>query len=384
MLNKWFFGVFLALLSLMVAPAWAQMPAAPDVAARAWMVYDVASQQVLASKDADTAIEPASLTKLMSAYLVFDALKAKRITGEQRVTVSTLAWKQEGSRMFVEPRVPVTVNDLLKGLIVQSGNDATVALAETVGGSVEKFVELMNAQAKLLGLKSTTFKNPSGLPAAGHTTTARDLVTLALAIIRDFPEYFALYSIKEFSYNGITQPNRNLLLFRDPSVDGLKTGHTDSAGYCLVATSRKPAAPGTLERRLISVVLGTSSENARAQESQKLLNWGYASFDAVKLFDANQPVESPRVWKGTENSVALGSTLPLVVAVPKGSAARIKTTIVRAEPLVAPLDKGAKVGTLKVTLDNQPVTELTLVALSAVPQASVFGRAWDSLRLWLK
>jgi serine-type D-Ala-D-Ala carboxypeptidase (penicillin-binding protein 5/6) len=362
--------------------AQAQMPQAPEVAAKAWLVYDMSAQQVLASKDADTPVEPASLTKIMTAYLVFDALKAKRISGEQLVNISTLAWKQEGSRMFVEPRVPVSVNDLIKGMIVQSGNDATVALAETVSGSMDKFVELMNTQAKLMGLSKTVYKNASGLPAAGHTTTARDLMTLTQALIHDFPENYPLYSLKEFTYNKISQPNRNLLLFRDPSVDGLKTGHTDSAGFCLVATSRKPGLNG--ERRLISVVLGTASENARAQESQKLLNWGHASFDAVKLFDANQAAETPRVWKGNTNTIKLGTVQALLIAVPKGAAARIKTTIVRPEPLVAPFEKGAKVAVLKVTLDNQAVTEVPLVALEAVPQASMIGRAWDTLRLWLK
>jgi serine-type D-Ala-D-Ala carboxypeptidase (penicillin-binding protein 5/6) len=365
-----------------VCSAHAQMPQAPEVAAKAWLVYDMSAQQVLASKDADTPVEPASLTKIMTAYLVFDALKAKRISGEQLVNISTLAWKQEGSRMFVEPRVPVSVNDLIKGMIVQSGNDATVALAETVSGSMDKFVELMNTQAKLMGLSKTVYKNASGLPAAGHTTTARDLMTLTQALIHDFPENYPLYSLKEFTYNKISQPNRNLLLFRDPSVDGLKTGHTDSAGFCLVATSRKPGLNG--ERRLISVVLGTASENARAQESQKLLNWGHASFDAVKLFDANQAAETPRVWKGNTNTIKLGTVQALLVAVPKGAAARIKTTIVRPEPLVAPFEKGAKVAVLKVTLDNQAVTEVPLVALEAVPQASMIGRAWDTLRLWLK
>jgi D-alanyl-D-alanine carboxypeptidase (penicillin-binding protein 5/6) len=352
------------------------------VAARAWLLYDMTSRQMLAAKDIDAPVEPASLTKLMSAYLVFDALKAKRINGEQMVTVSTAAWKQEGSRMFIEPKTPVAVNDLLKGMIVQSGNDATVALAETVSGSEERFVEAMNRQAQLLGLKNTAYKNSTGLPAPGHVTTARDLVTLAERLIGDFPEYFPLYSTRQYSYNSITQPNRNLLLFRDPTVDGLKTGHTDSAGFCLIATSRRPTPAG--ERRLISVVLGTASDNARAAESQKLLNWGFANFDTVKLFDANAAVETPRVWKGASNNVKLGSPRPLVVTVPKGEAAKLKTSIVRAEPLLAPIDKGAKVATLKVMLDNQALAELPLVALEAVPQAGFIGRAWDQIRLWLK
>lgn len=359
--------------------------AAPDVAAKAWAIYDMTSQQVLASKGLDQGVEPASLTKLMTAYLVFDALKNKRISGEQMVTISLNAKKQEGSRMFADERVPVSVNDLLKGMIVQSGNDATVALAELVSGTEEKFVASMNAQAQLMGLKGTSYKNSAGLPAAGHMTTTRDLITLSQRLIQDHPAYFSLYSIKEFTYNKITQPNRNLLLFRDASVDGLKTGHTESAGFCLVATAHKPSPNMTTgERRLISVVLGTASEQARAAESHKLLNWGFANFDAVKLFDANVAVETPRVWKGASGTVKLGSTLPIYVSVPKGDAAKVKTQIVRSDPLLAPIEANAKVATLKVSIDNEAIADIPLVALEAVPQAGFLGRAWDQLRLWLK
>ncbi len=363
----------------------------PEVAAKAWALYDMTSGQVLASKGLDAPVEPASLTKLMTAYLTFDALKAKRINGEQMVNISLNAKKQEGSRMFADERVPVSVNDLLKGMIVQSGNDATVALAELIAGSEEKFVANMNAQAQLMGMKSTSYKNAAGLPAAGHITSSRDLITLSERLIKDHPTYFPLYSIKEFTYNKVSQPNRNLLLFRDASVDGLKTGHTDSAGFCLVATAHKPipnmanatnSAAG--ERRLISVVLGTSSELARAAESHKLLNWGYASFDAVKLFEANAAIETPRVWKGASAQVKIGSPTPLFVSVPKGDAAKVKTQIVRAEPLLAPIELNAKIATLKVTIDNQTVAELPLVALEAVPQAGFIGRAWDQMRLWVK
>lgn len=287
--------------------------------------------------------------------------------------------------MFADERVPVSVSDLLKGMIVQSGNDATVALAELVAGTEDKFVASMNAQAQLMGLKGTSYKNAAGLPAAGHITTARDLITLSERLIKDHPSYFALYSIKEFTYNKITQPNRNLLLFRDASVDGLKTGHTDSAGFCLVATAHKPSPNiPNAERRLISVVLGTASEQARATESHKLLNWGYANFDVVKLFDGNVAIETPRVWKGASSQVKLGSPTPLFVTVPKGDAAKVKTQIVRPEPLIAPIEANAKVGTLKVTIDNQTVADIPLVALEAVPQAGFLGRAWDQLRLWLK
>jgi serine-type D-Ala-D-Ala carboxypeptidase (penicillin-binding protein 5/6) len=247
---------------------------------------------------------------------------------------------------------------------------------------VERFVEQMNVQAKRLGLTQTNFKNVTGLPAAGHVTSANDLVRLSVALINDFPEYYSIYSQKEFSYNNITQPNRNLLLFRDPSVDGLKTGHTESAGFCLVATAKKTGPTG--ERRLLSVMLGTSSENARAQESQKLLNWGYANFDAVKLFERETAVETPRLWKGTQNTIKLGAVEPLFVSVPKGSAARLKTSVVRSDPLLAPLSKGDKAGVLKITLDGQAIAQQPLVALETVPAASLIGRAWDGLRLWLK
>lgn len=369
--------------------AWAQVNT-PDVAARAWALWDMSGEQLLAGKDVDLQVEPASLTKLMTAYLVFDALKSGRLAPEQMVTVSTEAWKAPGSRMFIEPRVPVSVADLLKGMIVQSGNDATTALAEVTAGSVDRFVEQMNRQAKLLGLRDTVFKNPTGLPAPGHLTTARDLITLSHALIRDFPQEFKLYSQRQFTYNGITQDNRNALLARDPSVDGLKTGFTESAGYCLVATAHKPAPNfgddgfPKGERRLISVVLGTASHEARAQESQKLLNWGYAQFDAVKLFDARAVVEQPRVWKGQANQVKLGALKPLYVAVPKGTAARLKTSVVRAEPLLAPIERGQAVAKLKVELDGQPVTEVPLVALDGVARAGLLGRAWDQLRLLLK
>jgi serine-type D-Ala-D-Ala carboxypeptidase (penicillin-binding protein 5/6) len=355
---------------------------APDVAAKAWAIYDMTSGQVLASKGLDAPVEPASLTKLMTAYLTFDALKAKRINVEQMVNITLNAKKQEGSRMFADERVPVSVNDLLKGMIVQSGNDATVALAELVAGTEEKFVASMNAQAQLMGLKGTSYKNAAGLPAVGHTTTARDLITLSERLIKDHPSYFPLYSIKEFAYNKITQPNRNLLLFRDASVDGLKTGHTDSAGFCLVATAHKPSPTG--ERRLVSVVLGTASELARAAESHKLLNWGYANFDAVKLFDGKVAIETPKVWKGTAAQVKIGSPTPLYVTVPKGDAAKVKTQIIRAEPLLAPIEANAKIATLKVSIDNQVISEIPLVALEGVPQAGFLGRAWDQLRLWLK
>jgi serine-type D-Ala-D-Ala carboxypeptidase (penicillin-binding protein 5/6) len=365
---------------------------APEVVAKSYLLLDVTANQVLASKDIDSAVEPASLTKLMTAYLVFDALKAKKIDLKQALPVSIRAWKMPGSRMYIDPKMQVPVEDLIKGMIVQSGNDATVALAEGVGGSVERFVQLMNEQGKLLGLKNTGYKNPEGLTEAGHTTTARDLSVLATRLMRDFPEYMSYYAIKKYRYQGTptaNDSNRNLLLFRDPTVDGLKTGHTDAAGYCLIATAKREFAglgagttPGN--RRLMAIVLGTNSENDRANEAQKLLNWGYTAFEAVKLFDAGQAVSTPKVWKGAENTAKLGRTEVIVVALPAGSAARMKTSVARADPLLAPFAKGQQMAMLKISLGEQSVLDVPLVALEGVEQAGFLGRAWDALRLWIK
>ena len=379
----WLAGVLGLLAVFNVA---AQTPQPPEIAARAYLLIDVTANQVLAELDADKPIEPASLTKLMTAYLVFDALKAKKITLDQTFAVSERAWKMPGSRMFIDPKMRVPVEDLIKGMVVQSGNDATMALAEGVGGSVEHFVQMMNAQAKALGMKSTGYKNPEGLTEPGHITTARDLSILASRLMQDFPQYVGYYAIKKYRYPGTpasNENNRNLLLFRDPSVDGLKTGHTDAAGFCLIATAKRDA-PGVGQRRLLSIVLGTSSENARAAESQKLLNWGYTAYDAVKLFEAGQAVVTPNVWKGKASSVKLGRPTAIVVAVPAGAAARLQTQAARPEPLLAPLAKGQVVGALKVTLDQKPLVDVPLLALDGVEQASFVGRAWDSLRLWIK
>lgn len=392
--------VLAALLAAVCLSAEAQgLPQPPEVAARSYLLLDVTANQILAAKDIDSPVEPASLTKLMSAYLVFDALRAKKLDLKQALPVSERAWKMPGSRMFIDPKMKVPVEDLIKGMIVQSGNDATIALAEGVGGTVERFVQLMNEQAKALGMKSTGYKNPEGLTEAGHTTTARDLSILATRLMRDFPEYTPYYAIKKYRYEGTpaaNDSNRNLLLFRDPTVDGLKTGFTEVAGYCMIATARREfpnlgkagAAPGSPEargtRRLLSIVLGTASEQARANESQKLLNWGYTAFEAVKLFDANQPVVSPSVWKGQDAQVGLGQAQAIVAAVPVGTAARLKTEVVRTDPLVAPLVRGQVLGTLKVSAGEQLLAEIPLQALKSVEQAGVLGRAWDAMRLWIK
>ena len=364
----------------------AQAPQPPEIAAKSYLLVDVTAGQTLAAKDADSPVEPASLTKLMSAYLVFDALKAKKITLTQTLPVSQRAWKMPGSRMFIDPKMQVPVEDLIKGMIVQSGNDATMALAEGVAGSAERFVQLMNDQAKALGMKGTSYKNVEGLTEAGHTTTARDLALLSTRLLHDFPEYVHYYTIKKYRYPGTpatNDTNRNTLLFRDPTVDGLKTGHTNAAGYCLVATAKRDF-PNLQGRRLLSVVLGAASESARANESQKLLNWGYTAYEGVKLFDAGKPVATPKVWKGKTGELKLGRTEPIVVAVPAGTAAQVKTEIARPEPLIAPFLQGQAVATLKITQGGQPLAEVPLVALEPVEEAGFFGRAWDAMRLWIK
>ncbi|WP_296494683.1 D-alanyl-D-alanine carboxypeptidase family protein [Rhodoferax sp.] len=391
--------LLLSLIAAMCLSAAAQTPQPPEIAARAYLLLDVTAGQILAQKDIDTPVEPASLTKLMTAYLVFDALRSKKLDLKQTLPVSERAWKMPGSRMFIDPKMQVPVEDLIKGMIVQSGNDATMALAEGVGGSLERFVQLMNDQAKALGMTATSYKNPEGLTESGHTTTARDLSILASRMMRDFPDYVAYYAIKKYRYEGTpaaNDSNRNLLLFRDPTVDGLKTGHTKAAGYCLIATARRDvpglgqagAAAGSPEalgsRRLLSIVLGAASENARANESQKLLNWGYTAFEAVKLFDANQAVVTPAVWKGKAATVALGQTRAIVVVVPAGMGAKLSTQVVRPEPMIAPLSKGQQVGLLKISSAGQPVSEVPLQVLEGVEQAGVLGRAWDALRLWIK
>ena len=378
----------LALLGLTLSSAWAQglRPQPPEIAARAYLLMDITAGQVLAEQLADQPVEPASLTKLMTAYLVFDALRAGKITLEQTLPVSERAWRMPGSRMFIDPKMQVPVVDLIKGMIVQSGNDATVALAEGVGGSVDNFVRMMNAQAQALGMKNTQYRNPEGLTEAGHITTTRDLWLLSARLMQDFPKYVGYYALKKYRYPGTpaaNDSNRNLLLYRDPTVDGLKTGHTEAAGYCLIATAVRDV-PNAGPRRLLSIVLGTSSENARANESQKLLNWGYTAFDAVKLFDAQQAVATPTVWKGNRNQVVLGRPQPVVVAIPAGTAPRVRIQVQRPEPLVAPLRKGQAVGTLQVLIDQQPYTEIPLQALEAVEPASFVGRAWDSVRLFIQ
>lgn len=350
----------------------------PQLDAKAWLLLDANSGQVLVEHEANRRVEPASLTKLMTAYISFAAIKQGRLKLTDTVPVSENAWKTEGSRMFIEPNKPVTVDELLHGMIIQSGNDATVALAEAIGGSEAGFVVMMNKEAQRLGMSSTHFVTSTGLPDPQHYTTAHDLSLIATAIIRDFPEFHPYYSIKSYRYNNITQPNRNRLLWSDPTVDGMKTGHTESAGYCLIASARRG------DRRLLSVVLGTSSDNLRAAESQRLLNYGFQFFDSVKLYTKDQPVTTLKVWKGQSSNIKVGFTRDIYLSIPRGRSQDLKTTMTTRQPLLAPLSIGQVVGTLNVSLDNKVLAAYPLQALENVSVATIFGRAWDSLMLKFK
>ena len=377
--------------------AQAQMPTPPEVAARSFILVDITTGQTLAEREADAPSDPASLTKLMTAYLVFAALREHKLQLDQVLPVSVRAWQERkggGSLMFIEPRSQPKVSDLLRGLIVNSGNDAAVVLAEGVGGTVENFVAMMNRQAQAWNLKNTTFKNAPGLTEAGHKSSARDMAVIASHIIQDFPEHYPLYSIKKYRFEGspaTNENNRNVLLLRDPSVDGMKTGYTEAAGYCMVISAQRDfpnlAANGAGggKRRLLSVVMGTASMEARANESQKLLNWGFQAFDTVRLFEADKALATVPVWKGKANEARLGSTGGVFVSVPKGEGAKLQTKIERTDPLVAPLAQGQRVGTVKVTTPaGALVAERPLVVLNAVEQAGILGRAWDAVRLWIK
>ncbi len=339
---------------------------------------DFQSGQVLQSVKPDERVEPASLTKLMTAYLTFTALKQGRLKPGQTLPVSERAWRAEGSRMFVQLNSQVAVEDLMQGMIVQSGNDASITLAEGIAGTEEAFVELMNREAQRLGMRNTRFTNATGLPHAQHYSTARDLALLTAAIMRDFPEYYPLYSIKEYRYNNITQPNRNRLLWQDPFVDGVKTGHTESAGFCLITSAKRG------EMRLISVVLGTASDNARTTESQKLLNYGFQFYETYRLYQKGQAVATLPVYKGGENSVKAGFMHNVYLSLPKGHYQQAKITLTSRQPLLAPLTPGQAVGTLTVNVEGKPVISYTLQALENVKVAGLFGRAWDSVKLWFK
>ena len=356
----------------------AQIPA-PAVAAKAWLLLDMSSGQLIASQAPNERFEPASLTKLMTAYIAFAAIKNKQLSLTQALPVSEKAWRAQGSRMFIDPKNPVTVEELLRGMIVQSGNDACIALAEAIAGSEESFAQLMNKEAARLGMKNTHFTNSSGLPDPQHYSSAGDLALLASALIRDFPEFYAqLYSMKEYRYNNITQHNRNRLLWLDPNVDGVKTGYTDNAGYCLIASAKRGP------RRLLSVVLGTASDSVRAQESLKLLNYGFQFYESVRLYEKNQAVSTLEVWKGSENRLKAGFQTDMFVTLPRGQADKVKADFVSQQPLVAPISAGQRVGTLRVMVESGLVAEYPVVALDSVGIAGYFGRTWDTFRLWFK
>lgn len=343
--------------------------------AKAWLTLDANSGQVIAAQNPDERVEPASLTKLMAAYIVFEALDTKRLTLDQKVHVSENAWKTEGSRMFIDPNTDVAVDDLLQGVIVQSGNDATVALAEAVAGSESAFAALMNQEAARQGATGTHFTNSTGLPDPEHYTTARDLATLARNLVQRYPQYLHYYSQREYTYNKIKQSNRNRLLWADQTVDGLKTGHTQSAGYCLVTTALRDG------RRVISVLLGAASDAARTESSLKLLNWSFKNFDTVRMIEQGQAAVHAKIWEGVEDAVALGPQQALWVTVPRGREADIQSVAHYAEPLMAPVTKGDAVGTLEILLEGKTLATIPLQVQQDIARAGFFGRMVDKVRL---
>ena len=369
--------LFLFALLLSFSAVAQQRPVPPVLAAKSWLLIEMSSGQVLAAEQPDQRLEPASLTKLMTAYLTFSALRQRTLTLDQPLPVSERAWRMGGSKMFVKVDTRVSVEDLIKGMIVQSGNDACIVLAEAIAGSEENFAQMMNREARRLGMTQTSFRNSTGMPDPEHYTTARDLAILATALIKEFPEeYRKYYSMKEFRYADITQPNRNRLLWNDPSVDGMKTGHTEAAGYCLVSSAIRD------QRRLLAVVLGTNSDAARSSESLKLLNWGFLSHDAAVLYRKDQAISSLRGWKGSQNKVQAGFPNDFILAVPKGTAKTLQVQLVSQQPLMAPIQRGQLVGTLKVSLEGKPYGEYPIQALENVPVAGIFGRAIDAVKLW--
>jgi len=380
---------FLAMAFLLVVSAQAQVPvpdptalsrpvpAAPTLGANSYILMDFNSGSVLVEHNADLRVEPASITKLMTAYVVFHELTEGTLSLQDNVPVSEKAWRTGGSRMFIDPKMTVSVEDLLRGMVIQSGNDASVALAEHVAGSEEAFAELMNHFAAQLGMTSTSFRNSTGLPDPEHYTTARDVAKLSLATIRDFPAFYTWYAEKEFTFNNIRQHNRNTLLWRDPAIDGLKTGHTEAAGYCLAASAKRDGM------RLISAVMGSDSESSRASETQSLLNYGFRFFETVQLYRAGQKMADARVWKGVSENVELGIADELFVTIPRGRYDDLVGKIEVQPQLLAPLAEGEEVGKVRVELDGELVVERPLVTQAVVQEAGFFGSSWDSLKLWI-
>ncbi len=371
--------VLLLFFTAAVQAAPRMMPAAPSFEASSYLLVDHHSGRILAERDADARIEPASITKIMTSYVIYGALKDGTISLDDEVLVSEKAWRMYGSRMFIEVGKKVKLSELLAGLIVQSGNDASIALAEHLAGTEEAFVSLMNAQAQALGLTNTHYVNATGLPHEDHYTTARDIATLSRALIRDYPDYYPEYAEKQFTFNGITQYNRNKLLWRDESVDGIKTGHTESAGYCLVASAVRKD-----DMRLISVVLGTASENARAQHSQALLNWGFRFFETHKLYVAGESLTEARVWKGELDNVALGLEEDLYVTIPRGQYSSLKATMELSAELEAPVRKGESLGDVNITLGDEMIRRQPLVALGSVDQGGLWRRSVDTVLQWFE
>ena len=368
--------LFLLATALQAAPA--VVPPPPKLDARSYILIDYDSGEVLAEKNADERIEPASITKMMTAYLVDQELRRGNIGLDDEVPISEKAWRMKGSRMFVEVGKKVPLRELLKGMIIQSGNDATVALAEYIAGTEEAFVDMMNAQAQALGMTGTHFTNSTGWPDPEHYSTARDLAILARALIRDFPERYALYKEKKYTWNGITQYNRNRLLWRDKSVDGVKTGHTESAGYCLVSSAQRDGM------RLIAVVLGTKSDKARTQQSQALLNYGFRFFETHKLYGAGQKLAEVRVWFGARDKVGVGPAEDIFVTVPRGRYGDLKAGMDLQPSVEAPVEKGRELGRLRVTLDGKPKREAALHALAAVPEGGLWEKVRDTVLRWFE
>ena len=369
---------YIFLISLL-APAFcfsAEVAPPPSLAVKAYLLRDFNSGTIIASYKKDERVEPASLTKIMTAYVTFDAIQHGHLKLDQTLPVGERAWKAEGSKMFIDPKTPVTVDELLHGMIIQSGNDAAVTLAIGVAGSEEQFADMMNKQATKLGLSSTHFMNATGLPDNNHYSTANDLSTLASALIRDFPlEYRRLYSVKEYTYNKITQPNRNRLLWLDANVDGMKTGHTDTAGYCLIASSLHGNS------RLVSVVLGAATEIMRATESQRLLNYGFQFYESTLVYKQSQTINTLRVYKGQNEVVPATLSKDFYLALPKGDYSRVKASMTSQQPLIAPIKEGQEVGKITFNLDGKMINEQKLVAGESVSEAGFFGRMVDSVKL---
>jgi D-alanyl-D-alanine carboxypeptidase (penicillin-binding protein 5/6) len=353
------------------------VPAAPQLGAKSYLLIDFNSERILVEHNADMPVEPASITKLMTAYVVFSELDQGNITLEETVAVSEKAWRTGGSRMFIEPGMQVSVEDLIRGMVIQSGNDASVALAEHVAGSEDAFASLMNHYSELLGMADTNFINSTGLPDPDHYSTARDIAILSAATVRDFPDYYPWYAEKEFTFNKIRQHNRNTLLWRDPAIDGLKTGHTEAAGYCLAASAKRDGM------RLVSAVMGSASESSRASESQTLLNYGFRFFETVKLYEAGRELAKGQVWKGLGEEVTLGLSEDLFVTIPRGRYDELEAQVQMEPQLIAPLEAGEIVGTINVQLGDEVIANRNLVTLGAVEEAGFFGSMWDGLRLWM-